>query len=226
MILNANSSTRIWVIGAGRFGRMAVARLKPLHPDARLTVVDRDFEKCSRIKPASCDPVCMDGIDFLSACLSQKNAPHWIIPAVPVHVAFLWVRERLSSDFHFRSEAVPDFIRREIPHPMEGKDGEIYMSVADFICPDDCPEPRKICTSTRKPRLFSLFEKLEELGGPHFVSVVIRSRQLAPGVGGFTPRVLADALEKVRNAGRPVLFSSACRCHGVMNAFSLSGRRA
>jgi hypothetical protein len=225
MTLKENTPTRIWIIGAGRFGRIAAARLKQSQTDARLTVVDRVFEKCVWMKQSSFDVVCMDGIDFLSTCLSPKNAPNWIIPAVPVHVALLWVHQQLAPDFDIRPERVPDFIRREIPHPMEGKNGEIYMSLADFICPDNCPEPEKVCTFTRKPRPYSLFERLGELGNGQFLSVVIRSRQLAPGVGGFTPEMLNEALEKVKNAGKPILFSSACRCHGVMNAFSLSRRR-
>jgi hypothetical protein len=225
MILKGNSAIRVWIIGAGRFGRIAVARLKQLYADAQLTVVDRDFQRCVRMKQIIGDVVCMDGIDFLSTCFSQKNASDWIIPAVPVHVALLWVRQQLAPDFYVRPARVPDFICKELPHPMEGKHGEIYMSLADFICPDNCPEPEKFCTFTRKPRPYSLFERLGELGNGQCLSVVIRSRQLAPGVGGFTPEMLTDALDKVKNAGMPILFSSACRCHGVMNAFSLSRRR-
>ena len=96
------------------------------------------------------------------------------------------------------------------------------MSIADFICPDNCPEPPDICTVTRKPRPYSLFEHLEGVGTDRFTPVVIRSHQLAPGLGGYTPEMLYDTLKKVKNAVKPILFSSACRCHGVMNAFSIS----
>jgi hypothetical protein len=216
---------RIWIIGGGRFGRNAATKLKRKFPDAELVVVDRDFEICRRMKHASFDALCMDGISFLSTCLSGTSSADWIIPAVPVHVVFLWIREQLLPAFQVEELPVPDFILSRLPNPMKGRGNEAYMSVADFICPDNCPEPSEICTFTQKPRPYSLFEHLENTGYDPFTPVVIRSRQLAPGVGGFTPEMLYSALEKVKKTGNSILLSSACRCHGVMNALSIKERK-
>jgi len=213
--------TCIWIIGGGRFGQTAASRLKRKYPNAHLVVVEQNFEKCAKIKQASFEVVCMDGIAFLSSCLSDTSSPDWIIPAAPVHVAYLWIREQLSSEFHVMAETVPDEILSVLPNPIRGKNREIYMSLAEFICPEDCPEPEDICTFTRKARSYSLFEHLEKVGNDQFKPVVIRSHQLAPGVGGYTPEMLCLSLEKVKTSGPSILVSSACRCHGVMNAFSI-----
>ena len=214
----------IWIIGGGRFGQIAAERMKRKHPHAILLAVDNDYKACVKLKQAGVDTVCMDGISFLSQFLSSKNGPDWIVPAAPRHVAYLWIRDKLLPDFHFHPEEVPESLLSQLPNPIKGKNKEVYMSVADFICPDNCPEPEKICTFTGKPRAYSLFERLGEAGVDPFVPVVIRSHQLAPGVGGYTPEMLFSALQKVKDIESAILFSSACRCHGVMNAFTLKKR--
>ena len=213
---------RIWIIGGGGFGYKAAERMKLKYPDAQLLVVESDDETCLKIKTANFNVVCMDGISFLSSRLfSKTDLPDWIVPAVPIHMAYQWVQNELLPDFFIQLETIPIQIISRLPNPMIGKDKQVYMSVADFICPDNCPEPETVCTVTQKPRPYSLFEHLSELSDDRFVSVVIRSRQLAPGVGGFKPEVLFSALQQVKNAGSSILFSTACRCHGVMNAFSI-----
>jgi hypothetical protein len=58
---------------------------------------------------------------------------------------------------------------------------------------------------------------------------IIRSRQLAPGVGGFRTvdllRLLKD-LQRQEVRGRPFLIGTACRCHGVISALSSKWRPA
>lgn len=213
----------IWIIGGGRFGQKAAEKLKIKYPHARLVVVDNDVNTCLHLKKTAFHPVCADGIAFLSAGLSfKKPMPDWIVPAAPIHTAYEWVKDQIRSGSGIRAEKVPDGIVSDLPNPIKGRNGEIYMSVADFICPDNCPEPEEICTVTRKPRLFSLFRHLEKLSDERFTPVVIRSHQLAPGVGGFRPAMLFSALKQVKNAGSIILFCTACRCHGVMNAFSIN----
>ena len=55
--------------------------------------------------------------------------------------------------------------------------------------------------------------------------IVIQSRQLAPGVGGYAPSELFEVLSLVRSAETPVLLSTACKCHGVINAFEVGSKR-
>ena len=105
---------------------------------------------------------------------------------------------------------------------MIGKTGDLYTSLANFLCPEDCPEPSQYCTVTGKRRPKPLYKILMDLYGP-FESRVIRSQQLGPGVGGFKPEVLIDLVEdtqKRRDTDRLILISTACRCHGVTSALS------
>jgi hypothetical protein len=71
-----------------------------------------------------------------------------------------------------------------IPNPMRGRKGELFTSLAHFLCPEDCPGPAQYCTTTKKRCIKPLYQILNDLQGP-FESKVIRSLQLAPGVGGF-----------------------------------------
>lgn len=164
----------------------------------------------------------MDGIRYLERHLINRRHPHWIIPAIPVHVAYGWIRAKLSSSRKPLSIPVPADLLGELPNPIKGSAGQLYISIADFKCPDDCSEPAEICTCTGKPRLMILHEYLKKIQCQDFKSIVIRSHQLAPGVGGYKPEELFKVLKKIKRTQKPVLLSTACSCHGVMHAFKLS----
>lgn len=105
---------------------------------------------------------------------------------------------------------------------MSGKTGDLYISLANFLCSEDCPEPAQYCTITKKRRSKPLYQILNDLEGA-FESRVIRSQQLGPGIGGFRPRALLDLLEDIKrkkNSNRSILVSTASRCHGVTSALS------
>jgi hypothetical protein len=103
-----------------------------------------------------------------------------------------------------------------VPNPMRDPSGQIYVSHADFICPDDCAEPAAICTVTGKKRQADMFDLLGRIRISGFSSRVVRSYQLAPGVGGYRPRQLFDILKQVEKTQKNYLLSTACRCHGVI----------
>ncbi len=217
----------IWIIGAGKFGLKAALKLKATHPGARLTVVDKDEHKCRLSQLPDVDAVCMDGIAFLSAGLAgstHPGQPEWVIPAVPIHLAWRWIRVQLEKDFDVMPIEVPEEIVRLLPNPLKGKGTEVYASLADFFCPDDCPEPVKTCTATRKPRSYNLYERLQHIDIPGFISIVIQSRQLAPGVGGYRPRALFEALSAICMTQTAVVLSTSCRCHAVLQAFRMIKR--
>jgi hypothetical protein len=105
---------------------------------------------------------------------------------------------------------------------MIGKTGDLYTSLANFLCSEDCPEPAQYCTATQKNRSKPLYKILNDLEGA-FESRVIRSQQLGPGIGGFRPEALLDLLEDIKrkiNSSRFILISTASRCHGVTSALS------
>ena len=112
----------------------------------------------------------------------------------------------------------------QIPNVRHGSGSQVYSSIADFLCPEDCPEPSGNCTHTGEPRPCLLYEQLERLTNEEIPSIVVKSRKLAPGVGGFRPAALFTALEAVSAATGPVLLSPACSCHGVLNAFEIRPR--
>ncbi len=207
------------IIGCGHFGRQAVLRLlqKDLH--AVVTAVDRTKRRLHEISQLPIKTVVCDGQSFLRQFLLNGEPVDYIIPAVPYHLAFEYILSCLKPLGAKRTEIPP---LQGLPNPMRGKTGDLYTSLADFLCPEDCPEPSRFCTATGQKRQKPLFKILGDLKTP-LDSNVIRSRQLGLGVGGFRPEALVNLMERIkkrRGSNRPFLISTACRCHGVTSALS------
>lgn len=130
---------KVYILGSGRFGSRAFINLKPRFQLANMTVVDK---RVGRLKPIIEDgghAVAMNAVSFLTTAKTKMDLNDWIIPAVPIHLAFEWLQQELKSAY--RSIPVPKELENLLPNAMRGTDGQIYVSCADFICPDDCPEP-------------------------------------------------------------------------------------
>ena len=209
------SNETIWIIGAGRFGRIAFERLSGAKSRRRFALVDLAVEEKKLPRQASCETIAEDGIAFLHERLLPGDEPDWIVPAVPVHLAAQWCLKKLGPE-KVRRIALPEAMGEYLPNPIFGKSGDVYVSYADFLCPDNCPEPEDHCFVTGKPREAFMFDRLSRLSFPGFSSLNIRSHQLAPGVGGYRPESLFALLEKVRHAENDLVVSTACRCHGVL----------
>ena len=212
-------SDRFWIIGAGRFGRIAVERITERFPHAAVTVVDR------QPLPFDATGVAVirdDGIFWLNRMLDPDAPVDLIVPAIPMHVAAEWIKTCLLSEYHVEPLPIPDHWLNRMPHAIRGNSGQAFVSHADFICPDNCPEPESICTHTGKPRPIDLFRLLDGLELESILPIVLRSHQLLPGVGGIYPQALIHALERVRCHQRcSVMIATACRCHGVVDFLSL-----
>lgn len=208
-----------WIMGAGQFGSKAAERLRKKVPEAVLTVVDQDSQALERLEDPTLQKVCGEAVSYLDTHLKDQGEPDWVIPAVPIHVAFEWVRRRLDRMGRVEVFSVPSEVEKGLPNPKRGPDGQLFVSYADFRCPDHCTEPYHQCTWTGKPRKGLLYRDIQELVHEDFQSIVIRSRQLAPGVGGYRPEALKEALSEVTGSRGPVLFATACLCHGVIHAF-------
>ncbi len=205
------------IIGCGHFGSRAILKLLEKDPRARITVVDRHKKQLEKISPLPVETIACDGRPFLEDLFSERRPVDYIIPAVPYHLAFESIPPFLKHLGAKRVEIPP---LRGIPNPMRGKAGDLYTSLANFLCPDDCPEPSQFCTITGKKRPRPLFKILADLKGP-FDSFVIRSRQLGSGVGGFRPKEWIDLIDRIKKQKRSnhlLLISTACRCHGVTSA--------
>lgn len=204
-----------WIIGVGRFGLMAYQRLSDTGKERRFVLVDpikKNLLMCDR---ANCTLEQADGVGFLAENLSFGNGPDWIIPALPVHLAAQWLLLRLGPH-QLRPVTLPMEIDPLLPNPIRGPGRDIYVSHADFKCPDDCAEPLDICTVTQKKRKKNMFEILGKIRVPPFRPLAVRSLQLGAGIGGYRPEHLFSLLDRVERAEGRLLVSTACRCHGVL----------
>jgi len=207
------------IIGCGHFGRRSVETLVKKYPRSKIVVVDKHKKEFKKISRLSVETKVNDGVTYLKQFLSVSGKVDYIIPAVPFHLAFEYILSQLKP-LGGKREKVPDLTG--LPNPMRGKTGDLYTSIADFLCPEDCPEPAQYCTVTREKRGKSLYKILEDLRGP-FESKVIRSKQLGLGVGGYLSEDLLKIVREIKKAGasdRLILISTACRCHGVTSALS------
>jgi hypothetical protein len=215
----------IWILGAGKFGRMAVERLTRANPESNITLIDQNPQMLQGLAGQAPKRIHADGIQFLVENLIDSDQPEWIVAAIPIHMAFEWIRIKLSPMLEINRIQIPAAVIARLPNALQNEQGTAYTSNAAFMCPDDCPEPAKICIHTGQPRPCNLYEELEALTSEEFESFVVRSHQLLPGVGGCQPGDLFQTLEKVKAATKPILLSTACRCHGVMDAFCTSPRK-
>ncbi len=205
----------IWIVGVGQFGLIAYRRLSKTHKERRFILVDPEEANLLKCKGPNTTLEPGDGARFLEQNLDAGNGPDWIIPALPVHLAVEWLLLRLGPE-RLRRIALPLEVDPLLPNPIRGPGNNIYVSHADFKCPDDCAEPGDICTVTGKKRKQNMFEILSEIGVSSFRPLVIRSHQLGPGIGGYRPGQLLELLSKVEETRGQFLVSTACRCHGVI----------
>jgi hypothetical protein len=211
----------VWILGAGKFGQKAVEAVRRKDPKTEVTVIEKNANVCRQTAHSSYEIICMDGVEFLTKNLKDPDTPDWIIPVVPIHVAFEWIKAKISADHQIKKLTVPEQLAASLPNTWKGENDRLYISNADFVCPEDCPQPEELCTFTGEPRPCKLYQKLESLQHADFQSIVIRSWQLSPGVGGYRPIDMFNALNKVLLSKKSILLSTACDCHGVMDAFKI-----
>jgi hypothetical protein len=213
----------IRVLGAGRFGRLAAERLRRRFPDALLSITERDAAKIDAVARDLGIPVEVeDSVRSISRVPPADDL--WLIPAVPVHLGFEWALNRLGRVADVHRLAVPGEVDLKVPNPIRAPAGTLYASFATFICPDFCSEPEEICTHTGKGRPGNLHEVFGALLVPEFDVLVLRSWQLAPGVGGYPGRSLNRLLAAIGSKPGGYLVATSCRCHGVMDALEWKPR--
>jgi len=207
----------IWVIGAGWFGLHALRKLSQVRKDARFVVVDTNRDQLRQGEGPNRVLEQADGVSFVHEHLKPDEGPDWIIPALPIHLAAEWALARMGPDRLIRTE-VPAELEGMVPNPMRGVSGDLYVSHAEFKCPEDCAEPADMCTVTRLPRKRNMFEILNEAAPDSYLPIVVRSHQLGAGIGGYRPRQLFEMLVQIEKVRGDLLVSTACRCHGVITA--------
>jgi hypothetical protein len=211
------------IIGAGQFGSRAV-RLISQGSDAPIFVVDADMDRLSSLGSVRIKRISCDGVEFLIKNYRSMNPANTVVPAVPFHLAFEWLASYLKGDFEVKKISVPEEIRPLLPNTWPGSEGSLLVSYANFICPDDCPEPDS-CTVTGERREEPLHRLLSRLSYPGFNVHIIRSRQIAAGLGGYRITDLTNAAEWFKRDGAGKwLLGTACKCHGILTAFENAQR--
>jgi hypothetical protein len=214
------------ILGAGKFGRLALERLGAQDKGAAFLVVDRMAQARSGARGLAASQVKRveaEAVAFLAESLKNGASWDWLIPAIPEHVACSWLRQGPLAGTGWEATQVPEELATLAPVAIRGREGELYLSRALHLCPDDCSEPRA-CPVTGEPRETPLYEELAALEVPGFTTAVIPSRQLAPGVGGFPPGRLLALAQDLSGLGGKVLVATACRCHGVVHALERRSR--
>jgi hypothetical protein len=198
-----------------------VEKLYRKDPGSKITVVDRSRRAIQNFSHLPIETAVCDGISYLDRYLSEGRPAGYVLPAVPFHLAFELILSRLKPSGAKRTKIPP---LSGLPNSATGRTGDLYTSLANFTCPEDCPEPSQYCTITGEKRQKPLHKILKDLSGS-FESKVIRSEQLGPGMGGFRPAALLAVLEDLqRRSARSRLFliSTASRCHAVTSGLSFS----
>ena len=212
----------IFIIGAGHFGKRAASILSQ-KTDSPISILDKDEHRLFEIKGLMVKKIQSDGIDFLVENFRILSPLNIIIPAIPIHLASEWLKKYLDDDLGINQIQVPEGIKTFLPHTWPGSEGSLLVSYADFQCPDDCPEPADYCTITREKRKTPLYDLLSQLKLSDFKIHIIRSRQLAPGLGGFRVDDLKKLDARVRDEGMGRwLVGTACRCHGTVTALEMT----
>jgi hypothetical protein len=208
---------RVFIVGFGKFGRAAWNRLRTRHPKIQAWAVDRrpqafwgsegDGDRLCR--------VIADGPGFLFTFRHDLRDDDWIIPALPVHLAGEWLVRVFGPSF--KPAPLPDIgkgfpFRKILGHGL-------YLSYADFLCPEDCPAPAGYCYRTGKKRPQPLWQYLQDQRVQGRTVAVVVSRQLAPGVGGYPFSELKGLESSVEKGRFPFYLATACRCHGVVHGF-------
>lgn len=208
------------VAGAGHFGARACRELRARHPHWRIVVADLDPSRLEPLVSEKTEVRRADAVELLEEFL-EKETLRWVIPAVPFHLVHAWIMRVLSRCREVKRVSIPTDL--EVPNPLPGAQGDLYTSYATFRCPEHCSEPRGRCTVTGERRPVALFDLLKHLRVETHTVVGIRSYQLAPGVGGLRREDLVSLLEEAREAMRPLIVFTACRCHGVLSGLQLGG---
>lgn len=222
-----------YVLGYGFFGKKAVPKIQEEYGnEASIIVVDTEGGgDLSAENPPVRELFRGDAVNYLnSLAVGSVSADSWIVPAVPKHVAFEYLLHVLGKDVRFQMSRlpVPEDLEINLPFQLRSEEGTLYSSMARFRCPDDCEEPDEYCTATGEPREALLYQVLQEVRFEGYYSLVLRSRQIAPGVGGFQLRelfVLKDRLLQACSAGwESFLISTSCKCHAVTDGLQLRQR--
>jgi len=191
-----------------RLGRRIAAVVEP-HPSQELAQLALE---------AGAEIVASEAVEGLSAC--KGMGLKWVVPTVPVHLVLEWVLGQLPG---WAARAVPEGLLPPAPVVIPNSTGGFYLSIATFTCPDDCPQPPKVCTHTRKPRPMNLVEELKGLELEGWRTTLVVSHQLASGIGGIRAEELWNLPGMIGQGRGKWILATACACHAVVDGLGPEG---
>lgn len=204
-----NKSGDILVAGGGKVGDRAVETL-----GGRVGAVI-DLDPDPKLARHGADLVVGAAEKMLDQVLAQGEFK-WLVPAAPGHLVAEWLSETAGGEaVDFPGQYLPT-----LPFALAAGKGRFYLSLADFACPPGCPEPADKCTHTGQPRGEDLFRRLAGIEAPGWRVASLRSRQLAPGLGGVLVADIIELRRQVAEIAGPWLVCLSCRCHGAVQALS------
>ena len=116
---------RICILGAGHFGYLAAERLIRRYPKTAFLVVDQRREKLDRIeKDFGLAVQVQDTASFLENPWVDDTT--WIVPAVPVHFAFLWIENELKKSGRVERLPIPEIMESQVPNPYRAAGGSLW----------------------------------------------------------------------------------------------------
>jgi len=208
---------RYLIAGYGKFGRLATERLLDHDPECSIVVVDRDGTRLNGTIPPHVTAFNEDAISFLLDPGKIQSADI-IVPMVPFHLIASLMASSISG---CKEIPYPRQLSMRVPNPFPLDRTNLFCSRADFICPDDCPEGA-LCTMTgllREP----LYEELGRIEIPGFTTLVQRSFQILPGVGGYPVHDWQRMQRQVEPGA--YLVATSCKCHAVVTALQICTQR-
>ncbi|MCK5915072.1 MAG: hypothetical protein KAG92_02950 [Deltaproteobacteria bacterium] len=136
---------RVHIIGCGKFGRRALEFYSLQKQSQSLVLIDSEKENLLASKVllgrsgVKFTTSSQDAVIYLAELLKgpENCLDDWIIPTVPLHLAFA-VLCRVTGRRRLKWKSKP-----ALPNLCIGERDEIYSSLADFLCPADCPQPRR-----------------------------------------------------------------------------------
>jgi hypothetical protein len=216
-IVEDSTKQTVIIVGGGHFGARA-AGILTAKKGLALYLVDPEEVALDEAVRAGLELICGDGIAYLVENYEHLSPDTLIVPALPRHLAVEWLLRMPLKGLRLETLAMPPEVTAFLPHHWPGDYGTVLASHADFLCPDDCPEPEDGCTVTGEIRT-PLYEILRGLPINGFRTHVIQSHQLAPGLGGYAVNALTALMEDITAHGEAKwLIGTSCRCHGVLTA--------
>ncbi|MCB2185179.1 MAG: hypothetical protein KQJ78_02095 [Deltaproteobacteria bacterium] len=215
----------VLVVGGGQFGRLALRRLTPLAakwgPLRGVIELEPEPELLDLAASLGVPVLTGPGAPLFAAALADPVPPRWTVPAVPRHLLVEWLELTLSGGGITRHD-LPGAWLPALPTVWQDPERTTVVSLAEGLCPDDCPEPPERCTATGRRRGEPLYQRLAAAPTPTGVNrAVLASHQLAPGVGGILLPEVLQLRRQIAALGGAWLVATACRCHGLAHHLNL-----